>query len=126
MFFTIKLINIYICKRMEIKDRIQKIINRSGLSASDFSKKLNIQRSRLSHILSGRNNPSLEIIVKINKSFPKYSLDWLINGQELPLPDPKTPLFDDILKKKTFSEPKKKINKIILFYDDKTFETFEK
>ena len=93
---------------MQIKDRIQEIFNKSGLSASDFSKKLNIQRSRLSHILSGRNNPSLEIIVKINKSFPKYSLDWLINGQELPLPDPKTPLFDNILKKKTFSEPKKK------------------
>ena len=111
---------------MVIKDRVQKILNASGLSASEFSKKLNIQRSRLSHILSGRNKPTLEIIVRINKNFPKYTLDWLINGLEPSLPDPITSHDKNILDKKNSNDSKKKINKIILFYDDETFETFEK
>ena len=111
---------------MVIKDRVQKILNTSGLSASEFSKKLNIQRSRLSHILSGRNKPTLEIIVRINKNFPKYTLDWLINGLEPSLPDPVTSHDKNILDKKNLNASKKKINKIILFYDDETFETFEK
>ena len=111
---------------MDIKDRVQKILKASGLSASEFSKKLNIQRSRLSHILSGRNKPTLEIIVRINKNFPKYTLDWLINGLEPSLPDPVTSQDKNILDKKISNDSKKKINKIILFYDDETFETFEK
>jgi len=111
---------------MVIKDRVQKILKASGLSASEFSKKLNIQRSRLSHILSGRNKPTLEIIVRINKNFPKYTLDWLINGIEPSLPDPVTYHDKNILDKKISNDSKKKINKIILFYDDETFETFEK
>ena len=111
---------------MVIKDRVQKILNTSGLSASEFSKKLNIQRSRLSHILSGRNKPTLEIIVRIIKNFPKYTLDWLINGLEPSLPHPVTSHDKNILDKKNLNASKKKINKIILFYDDETFETFEK
>ena len=111
---------------MVIKDRVQKILKSSGLSASEFSKKLNIQRSRLSHILSGRNKPTLEIIVRINKNFPKYTLDWLINGLEPSLPGPVTSQDKNILDKKISNDSKKKINKIILFYDDETFETFEK
>ena len=56
---------------MEMNERIQKVLNNSGLSASEFSKRLDIQRSRLSHILSGRNNASLDIIKKINNNFPR-------------------------------------------------------
>tara|TARA_B100000989_G_scaffold114860_1_gene84404 strand:- start:122 stop:457 length:336 start_codon:yes stop_codon:yes gene_type:complete len=111
---------------MVIKERVQKILNSSGLSASEFSKKINIQRSRLSHILSGRNKPTLEIIVRINKNFPEYTLDWLINGLEPTLPNPVTSDDKNILDKKTSNDSKRKINKIILFYDDETFETFEK
>ena len=111
---------------MVIKNRVQKILNSSGLSASEFSKKLNIQRSRLSHILSGRNKPTLEIVVRINKNFPQYTLDWLINGLEPSLPDPINSHDKNILDKKISNDSKKKINKIILFYNDETFETFEK
>lgn len=112
---------------MLIKDRIQEILNTSGLTASEFSKKLNVQKSRLSHVLSGRNNPSLEIIIKINKYFPKYSLDWLILGVHQSPPTYSNNLgLEDITKKKTLNYSNKEINKIILFYDDKTFETFEK
>ncbi len=109
---------------MQIKDRIQKILTNSGLSASEFSKRLDIQRSRLSHILSGRNNPSLEIITKINNNFPDYTLEWLIKGDENPLPYSKKLSHDKEIEKKHIKSTIKKINKIILFYDDETFETF--
>ncbi len=111
---------------MNIKDRVQKILKTSGLSASEFSKKLNIQRSRLSHILSGRNKPTLEIISRINRNFPKYTLNWLINGVEPTPTDPFNSGDNNMLEKKISNDSKKKINKIILFYDDETFETFEK
>ena len=109
---------------MEIKDRIQKVLTSSGLSASEFSKRLEIQRSRLSHILSGRNNPSLEIIKKINNNFPDYTLEWLIKGDKIPLPHSKTLSPENEIEKKHIKSTTKKINKVILFYDDETFETF--
>ena len=111
---------------MVIKDRVQKILNASGLSASEFSKKLNIQRSRLSHILSGRNKPTLEIIVRINRNFPKYTLEWLINGIEPTSPYPITSGNKNILDNIKKSFKLFLFDKIILFYDDETFETFEK
>ena len=109
---------------MEMNERIQKVLSNSGLSASEFSKRLDIQRSRLSHILSGRNKASLDIIKKINDNFPEYTLDWLINGVEEPLLYPKTQIIDKKNDKKQEKSTNKKINKVILFYDDETFETF--
>tara|TARA_Y100001958_G_C21105909_1_gene454387 strand:+ start:193 stop:528 length:336 start_codon:yes stop_codon:yes gene_type:complete len=109
---------------MEMNERIQKVLSNSGLSASEFSKRLDIQRSRLSHILSGRNKASLDIIKKINDNFPEYTLDWLINGVEEPLLYPKTQIIDKKNDKKQEISTNKKINKVILFYDDETFETF--
>ena len=109
---------------MQIKDRIQKVLTNSGLSASEFSKRLDIQRSRLSHILSGRNNPSLDIIKKINNNFPDYTLEWLIKGDKKPLPYSKTVSHEKEIEKKHIKSTIKKINKVILFYDDETFETF--
>ena len=114
----------YICKQMKMNERIQKVLNSSGLSASEFSKKLDIQRSRLSHILSGRNNASLDVIKKINYNFPEYTLEWLINGEEKPLLYSETQLPEKKTVKKHTKSMIKKINKVILFYDDDTFETF--
>tara|TARA_B100001027_G_scaffold103833_1_gene71431 strand:+ start:935 stop:1096 length:162 start_codon:yes stop_codon:yes gene_type:complete len=53
-------------------------------------------------------------------------LDWLINGLEPTPPYPVTYGDKNIIDKKISDDSKKKINKIILFYNDETFETFEK
>lgn len=66
---------------MEIKDRITQIIEYSGFSASEFSEEIDVQRSSLSHIASGRNKPSLEFLMKIKSRFPELSWDWLILGE---------------------------------------------
>ena len=50
---------------MELKNRIIEIMEKSGLTPSEFADKIEVQRSAISHITSGRNNPSLEFLIKI-------------------------------------------------------------
>ena len=63
-----------------MKDRIAHIMRAKNLKATDFATLLGIQPSGVSHILSGRNNPSLEFVKKIKETFPEYNLDWIIFG----------------------------------------------
>lgn len=66
---------------MNLNDRISKIIEFSELSPSEFADEVDVQRSSISHITSGRNKPSLDFIIKIKNKFPQIQWDWLINGQ---------------------------------------------
>ncbi len=61
-------------------DRILKIMDYNKFTPSEFADALEIDRSRLSHILNGRNNPSLEIVMKILEKFPEINSDWLLFG----------------------------------------------
>lgn len=53
----------------------------NNLNASEFADKVNVQRSGLSHIFSGRNKPSLDLILKIVEKFPDVNLEWLLMGK---------------------------------------------
>lgn len=69
---------------VNIDDFIKKleiILDYYGLSASAFADKVGVQRSSLSHLLSGRNKPSLDLILKIVENFPEVDLYWIINGK---------------------------------------------
>jgi transcriptional regulator with XRE-family HTH domain len=103
----------------EIVDRIKKIMIERKMTASDLSKKINVQKSSISHILNGRNKPSLDFIVKLCNSFNDINLDWLINGKITYIPKLNS---DFSLKNKNLS---KRVIKIVLFYDDKSFDTYE-
>lgn len=123
---------------MDLKDRLQLIISNNNLNASSFADKLKIQRSNLSHILSGRNKPSLDFIEKFILHFPEEDVLWLITGfksdnnleniQTLKYksqdPTEIKPLLikNDKLNKRP--ELNKKIFKIITFYDDNTFDVY--
>ena len=65
---------------MEINERITKVLEYSGFSASEFADEIDVQRSSISHIISGRNKPSLEFVTKIKNRFPELSWDWIILG----------------------------------------------
>ncbi len=69
---------------MDLNKKIEKIIIDKGLSPSYFADAIGIQRSSISHILSGRNKPSLDIIQRILKVFPDIDRDWLLFDNELP------------------------------------------
>jgi transcriptional regulator with XRE-family HTH domain len=61
--------------------RLEIILDYYNLNASSFSDKIGVQRSSLSHLLSGRNKPSLDFILKIMEVFPEVDLYWILNGK---------------------------------------------
>ncbi|MBK6934725.1 MAG: helix-turn-helix transcriptional regulator [Bacteroidales bacterium] len=89
-------------------DRIIKIMEYYKLTPSEFADTLEIDRSRLSHILNGRNKPSLEVVMKILENFPDISSEWL--------------LFDkgDMFKKKIFSKDQLQTGELDLIIPEKT------
>ncbi|MDR6515377.1 helix-turn-helix transcriptional regulator [Chryseobacterium camelliae] len=66
---------------MNLNERISKVIEYSKLTPSEFADEVDVQRSSISHITSGRNKPSLEFIIKIKSRFPEILWDWLVNGE---------------------------------------------
>lgn len=61
--------------------RLENILEYYGLSASAFADKIGVQRSSLSHLLSGRNKPSLDFVLKVIDVFPEVDLYWILNGK---------------------------------------------
>lgn len=61
--------------------RLQYLTDYFGLSAAVFADKIGVQRSSISHLMSGRNKPSLEFVLKILDVFPEVNLYWLLNGK---------------------------------------------
>ena len=119
----------------EFTKRLQKVIDYYGESASSFAEKIGVQRSSISHILSGRNKPSLEFILKILSTFPEVELYWLLNGkgtfpalQNAELKKGNTPptLFNKAIMPETKKDNNSKtIERIIIFYSDGSFENFQ-
>lgn len=142
-------------------NRIQKIMDDKGLTVSSLADEIGVKRPTMTHTLSGRNNPSLDIISKILERFPEVSSDWLMFGKE-PIYRSTTPiqqaLFEEFpsssevrteqpatyqtkqmvnpppspvsitMKEDVRNEPKSEINRkierIMVFYSDNSFETF--
>ena len=64
-----------------MKDRIKKIMEKEDLTASRFADRLEINRAVVSHILTGRNNPSLDVVTKILLEMDYINSDWLLRGE---------------------------------------------
>ena len=85
--------------------RLETLLDYYSLNASSFADKIGVQRSSLSHLLSGRNKPSLDFILKIVEVFPDVDLYWILNGKgTFPKNNNSTPEIE------TFSENVKKQN----------------
>ncbi|MEN8805806.1 MAG: helix-turn-helix transcriptional regulator [Wenyingzhuangia sp.] len=121
--------------------RMYKIMEHYNLSAATFSDEINVQRSSISHLLSGRNKPSLEFVLKIVDHYEEVTLDWLLYGrnsfptsqknnakdQEEKIISSPTQnrkdtalLIDKSQKKTTPSE----IERIVVFYQNGTFKEY--
>ena len=114
------------------------------MTASQFADEIGVQRSSISHILSGRNKPSLEFIQKVINRFPKVDSTWLINGKTnvgtVPEIESKAAVkqkttsliaspIEEVEKKENNQSNQaqliagnKSIKKIVVFYNDGTFE----
>ena len=117
--------------------RLQKVIDFYDESASSFAEKIGVQRSSISHILSGRNKPSLDFILKILASYPDVELYWLLNGKgSFPNVDTsesiqskgivKKPVLESVVSKALKQQQREKtIDKIIIFYTDGSFKSYQ-
>ena len=107
--------------------RLEKILDYYGVSAAVFADKIGVQRSSISHLLSGRNKPSLEFVMKVVRAFPEVNLYWLLNGKGVfPAKKETTPASEPKLKTASMhSESKKAIQRIVIFYNDGSFESFD-
>lgn len=66
---------------VEFAQRLGEILKFYGITAAAFSDMVQVNRSTISHLLSGRNKPSLEFVLKVLNAFPEVELFWLLNGQ---------------------------------------------
>ncbi|MDR5590143.1 helix-turn-helix transcriptional regulator [Christiangramia sp. SM2212] len=130
--------------------RLNKILEYYDISAASFADKIEVGRSSISHILSGRNKPSLDFVMKVVKNFPEVELYWLLNGKGSFPSNLDSNSEQNVVKKeqpKNESLPKeniqeasqeksnavnflpnrsgKQIQKIVIFYTDGSFEAFE-
>ena len=62
-------------------ERILEILKIKNLSPAQFADLIGVQRSSISHLISGRNKPSLEFIQRILKTFPEINTDWMLSGK---------------------------------------------
>jgi transcriptional regulator with XRE-family HTH domain len=69
-----------------LNNTIKSFIVSKNLSPSKFADEIGVQRSSISHILSGRNKPSLDVVQKIIRRYPEIGTDWLL--EEPPAPEP--------------------------------------
>jgi transcriptional regulator with XRE-family HTH domain len=109
------------------QQRLETILKYYDLSATAFAEEIGVQRSSISHLLSGRNKPSLDFVLKVVQRFPEVELYWLLNGKgdfpkleqkeapppALPTPDPKIP-----------PEGGRTVEKIVVFYSDGSFKEY--
>ena len=113
--------------------RLQKVIGYYGESASSFAEKIGVQRSSISHILSGRNKPSLDFILKILSAYPEVDLYWLFNGKgTFPSEEKIKEINPESIAPQTNykellseAENDKTIERIVIFYSDGSFKNFE-
>lgn len=113
---------------MSLNERISKVIEYSKLSSSEFADEIDVQRSSISHITSGRNKPSLEFIIKIKSRFPEILWDWLVNGDgemlKSELPETENSNSEEIIEEKT--KPTSLPDLFTMMNDDEDFGVEER
>ncbi|MGI9545641.1 MAG: helix-turn-helix transcriptional regulator [Flavobacteriaceae bacterium] len=110
----------------EFIKRLERILKYYGLSASAFADTIGVQRSSISHLLTGRNKPSLEFVLKVIKTYPAINLYWLLNGKgSFPSKSnhPPTPV-PGVSDENQAEHKERSIDKIVIFYKDGSFEAF--
>ena len=125
----------------EFADRLRRIMDYYQLSGSAFAERIQVQRSSISHLLSGRNKPSLDFVMRVVKEFDEVELYWLLNGKgsfpDKPVTPEKTPGRDShdvspppaVGPKGGTIDPKgnfdqREIERIVVFFKDGSFKSY--
>ena len=103
--------------------RLEKILEYYSLSAAAFAEKVDFNRSTISHLLSGRNKPSLEFVMKLLKEFPEVEMNWLLYGKGT-FPSTLEKLDEKVVSKRKIINPEEK--PLNLFSEADSIPSFEK
>ena len=82
------------------------------LKSSVLADTIGVNRATISHILSGRNNPSIDFLEKLLSAYPNINANWLITGIG----------YMSTINETQDVKVSKKIGKVVVFYDDNSFE----
>ncbi len=117
----------------EFAERLKTVMEYYSLTATALADSITVQRSSISHLLSGRNKPSLDFVLKVLQKYPKVELYWLLNGKgRFPKNEEvlNTPaLFNENIPKENISSSTNEVNdneieKIVIFYKNGTFKSY--
>lgn len=92
--------------------RLKNWMESKDLKSSVLADIIGVNRATISHILSGRNKPSIDFLQKILSAYPNINANWLITGIG----------YMQENQKQQEVKPSKSIGKVVVFYDDKSFE----
>jgi transcriptional regulator with XRE-family HTH domain len=118
--------------KKSILNRIKKLIEDNNLNNSEFAEKIDIPKSSVTHLLSERNNPSLDLIIKISEAFDGISTDYLIFGSNNTKKENLEGFIDfnkvisEEISEDNVKEPNKNLKSIILIYENNKFEQINK
>lgn len=112
---------------MLIQERLQIVLKMHNLTPSSFADQIGVQRSNISHVLSGRNKPSLDFLEKILLNFPRVNAHWLVTGETpketfVEVSDEKDNLSEIDTQHEERIQASASILRIVTFYSDETFE----
>ena len=102
--------------------RLQQFLDAENISQAQLADTLGVARAGISHILSGRNKPGFDFLEAMALHFPQISMDWLLTGKGRMYKDAsassgENPVFASM-------QAPRRVSKILVFYDDNTFEAF--
>jgi|TARA_B110000971_G_scaffold195428_1_gene209830 transcriptional regulator with XRE-family HTH domain len=92
--------------------RLKNWMEYEGLKPSVLADNIGVNRATISHILSGRNKPSIDFLEKLLNIYSKINANWLISGIGY--------MENDTKEKQVFTN--KKVDKVVVFYDDNSFD----
>tara|TARA_B100000902_G_scaffold375523_1_gene405623 strand:+ start:361 stop:660 length:300 start_codon:yes stop_codon:yes gene_type:complete len=95
-----------------MNERIKKWMKYENIKSSELASIILVNRATISHILSGRNKPSLDFLQKLLNNYPELNANWLITGIGFMHQD----------QEKVNDKSSKSINKVVIFYNDKSFD----
>ena len=93
---------------LKMNKRFQKWLDYNDINSNKLAEKINVSRATISHIISGRNKPSVDFLHKILKKYPDLNLNWLVTGAG-------SMKIDNNIKKRI-------VNKVVVFYEDSSYQ----
>ncbi len=93
-------------------ERIKIWMNKINISQTNLAENIGVNKATISHIMSGRNKPSIDFFIKLKEYYADLDLNWIISGQKTSY-------------SKSSSKLGKSVDKIVIMYNDKSFDELQ-